>query len=152
MGFDYKSATCADDIRRYTKNSLRYVLDRISDEQSMRFCHACIERAGGRYTALEPYPHWLQSRTIIRGDWVLQPTVLGKRIGWPAPFAREVGPEICEWAAAWVVSVQKLRDDEELKTHPVTKMPGGLQGILDGMDLLRNKKVSGTKLVYLLFQ
>lgn len=105
-------------------------------------------RAGGRYTALQPYPDWLQTRKTIKGDWVLQMEVLGKKIGWPAPFGRDVSEETRQWASDWFQMVQKLLNDGSLQTHPVRVMPEGFQGIRDGMDLLRSNKVSGAKLVY----
>ncbi len=36
----------------------------------------------------------------------------------------------------------------KVKVHPPTVMDGGLDKVLDGLELLRNDKVSGQKLVY----
>lgn len=53
--FDYKSETCASDIKSHTRNSLKYALDCIAEPETLQLCYACLGRAGGRYTALEPY-------------------------------------------------------------------------------------------------
>ncbi|KAL1966312.1 hypothetical protein VTN77DRAFT_4665 [Rasamsonia byssochlamydoides] len=146
--FDYNIDNCAADIKIYTKNSLRYVLDCVSNPDSLTFCHSCIGRRGGFYTALEPYPEALHTRQTVKADWVLQLEVLGKKIGWPQPFAREVSTETKEWAESWFQTVQGLLDAGKLQVHPVKVMPGGFDRILEGLDLVREKKVSGQKLVY----
>lgn len=146
--FDYHSPTCATDIRVYTKNSLKYVLDCISEPETMRFCYECIGRLGGRYVALEPYPQGLHTRANVHPDWVLGPMMLGKPILWRPPFRREGDSEIREFAVKWFETAQTLLDEGKLKTHPIQTMEGGLQGVLDGIKLLQTKQISGKKLVY----
>ena len=146
--FDYHVADCVDEIKRYSNNSLRYVLDCVSDAESMVFCHGCLGRMGGKYTALEPYPEKLSARRTVQRDWVLQLEVLGKSIGWPPPFGRAVPADTKDWATNWFQTVQKLLDDGKLRAHPTVVMPDGLQGILEGMTLITNKTLSGKKLVY----
>ena len=36
----------------------------------------------------------------------------------------------------------------KLKNHPAKVMPGGFPGILEGLEMIRRKEVSGFKLVY----
>ncbi|KAK8126998.1 zinc binding enoyl reductase [Apiospora kogelbergensis] len=146
--FDYHQTSCPDEIRAYTKNSLKYVLDCISEPETMQFCYKCIGRLGGKYTALEPFPQFLHNRPTVQPDWVLGPTLLGKRIGWGAPFEREGDPEVREFAVRWYETAQKLLDDGKLRTHPLQQMPDRLNGVLDGMEILRKKQVSGKKLIY----
>ena len=114
----------------------------------MQFCYACIGRAGGKYTSLEPYAEFLHTRPTVKPDWVLGPMILGKPIGWRAPFKRDGDAEVREFAMKWFKTAQQLLSEGKLKMHPVRLMPGGFQGVLDGMDLLRNKQISGEKLVY----
>ncbi|KAL8747962.1 MAG: hypothetical protein Q9190_000226 [Brigantiaea leucoxantha] len=146
--FDYRSPSCTADIKAHTKNSLKYVLDCISEPETMQFCYACIGRTGGRYTALEPYPSFLHTRPTVKPDWVLGPRLLGKRIGWGPPFEQEGDAETREFGLRWFRDAQKLLDEGKIKLHPLRSMPGGFQGVLDGMELLRTKQVSGQKLVY----
>jgi NADPH:quinone reductase-like Zn-dependent oxidoreductase len=146
--FDYRSPSCIADIKAYTKNSLKYVLDCVSEPETMQFCYACIGRAGGKYTALEPYPEFLHTRPSVKPGWVLGPALPGKPIGWPPPFEREGNAQVRDFAVKWYGTAQKLLEEGKLKPHPLRIMPGGLQGVLDGMDMLRKKQVSGQKLVY----
>jgi hypothetical protein len=146
--FDYHLPSCSDDIRKYTKNSLKFVLDCISEPETMEFCYKCIGRSGGKYTALEPYPLWLDNKKTVKADWVLGPTMLGRKIGWQAPFEREADEDLRKFSLKWFGTARQLLQEGKLRAHPVKSMTGGLPGILDGMDILRRKELSGVKLVY----
>ncbi|PVH89277.1 zinc-binding dehydrogenase family oxidoreductase [Cadophora sp. DSE1049] len=145
--FDYRSASAIEDIKTYTKNSLKYVLDCVSEPETMRFCYKAIGRAGGKYTALEPFAQSLHTRPTVQPDWVLGPTLLGKPIGWSPPFERQANPKMREFTLDWFKTVQNLLDEGKLRTHPVRILTGGFEAALEGLDLLREKKVSGQKLV-----
>ena len=43
---------------------------------------------------------------------------------------------------------EELIAAEKIKAHRITVGNGGLHGVLDGIQMLRDGKVSGTKLVY----
>ncbi|KAE9376021.1 zinc-binding dehydrogenase family oxidoreductase [Stipitochalara longipes BDJ] len=136
-----------EDIKTYTKNSLKYVLDCVSEPETMRFCYKVIGWAGGKYTALEPFAQSLHTRPTVQPDWVLGPTLLGKPIGWVPPFERQANPKMREFTLDWFKTVQNLLDEGTLRTHPVRILTGGFEAALEGLDLLREKKVSGQKLV-----
>lgn len=90
---DYNSESCVKDIKKLTRNSLRYATDCVSDPETMEFCYKCIGRLGGRFTALEPPPRHIQTRPrTVTVDWVLGPTLSGKSIGWPAPSKQHLKP------------------------------------------------------------
>jgi NADPH:quinone reductase-like Zn-dependent oxidoreductase len=147
--FDYNSASCAQDIREHTRNSLKYVLDCISQPETMQFCYACLGRAGGKYTALEPYPNFLHTRPkTVTPDWVLGPVVLGKKLGWPEPFNKEGDGATREFAIEWFKTAQQLLDEGKLRAHPIRLMDGGLENVAEGLELLKKKQVSGQKLIY----
>lgn len=145
--FDYHLPTVINDIKRYTGNSLKYVMDCISEPETMKFCYACIGRAGGSYTAVEPYPEGLHTRSTVRPDWVLGPAVLGKTCRWPAPFELEENASIKEWTREWFGIIQQLVTDGRLRSHPLRIMPQGMDDIIKGLEMLRKKLVSGEKLV-----
>jgi hypothetical protein len=63
---------------------------------------------------------------------------------------REANPELREFAKKWFVTVQELLEKGLLKPHPIQKMDGGLDEVMTGLDMLKNKQVSGKKLVYTL--
>jgi NADPH:quinone reductase-like Zn-dependent oxidoreductase len=147
--FDYRSAECIKDIKTYTRNSLKFVLDCVSEPETMDFCYQCVGRSGGKLTTLEPPPKYLNSRTkTVKVDWVLGPALHGKAIGWPAPMEREADPELRDFAKKWFTTAQELLDQDRLRPHPIKTMQGGLDRIMDGLDMLMEKQVSGQKLVY----
>lgn len=146
--FDYHQETCVDEIRKYTRNSLKFVLDCISEPETMQFCYKCLGRSGGKYTALEPYPEFLHTRPkTVEPDWVLGPMVMGKRLGWPEPFGGEGIEEYREFGFKWFKQVQELLDEGKLKTHPYRIVGNSLAETLGGLRLLEEKQVSGQKLV-----
>ncbi|KAL2071877.1 hypothetical protein VTL71DRAFT_13112 [Oculimacula yallundae] len=146
--FDYHLPSCPDDIKSYTKNSLKFVVDCISEPETMEFCYKCIGRAGGKYTALEPFPSWLDTKKTVKADWVFGPMMLGKKIGWPAPFEREADEELRKFSVKWFATARQLLQEGKIRAHPLKSMPGGFPGVLEGMEILRKKELSGVKLVY----
>ena len=147
--FDYRAPGCAAAIREQTRNGLRYALDCITTTESMQICYAALGRAGGRYTALDPYPLAVAAtRKMVKADWVLGPTMLGKDIGWPAPHGRPTDPDAHEFAVKWTGTVQELLNQGLIREHLLLVQLGGLERVLDGIEALRAKKISGKKLVY----
>ncbi|TPX17557.1 uncharacterized protein E0L32_012150 [Thyridium curvatum] len=148
--FDYRAPNCAAAIRAHTRNELKYALDCITTAESMGICYAALGRAGGRYTALDPYPETVAAtRKIINPDWVLGPVMLGRAIAWPPPHGpRPADPEMLAFGMCWRKTIQDLLGQGLIREHPLFVQPGGLDRVLVGMDALRAKKVSGKKLVY----
>jgi aspyridone synthetase trans-acting enoyl reductase len=146
--FDYHDASCADDIRRYTGGSLAYALDCIADLASMKICYAALGPAGGKYTALNPFPLRGHTRRDVRPDYVLCYTIFGKPMPLPRPFGRPARPKDRAFAEAWCELTQPLVDTPGiLLPHPVSQH-SGLAEISAGLDCMRQGKVSATKLVY----
>lgn len=136
-------------IKAQTNNSLKYALDCVSEPATMAFCYRCLGRTGGKLTTLEPPPKSLKSSRpkTTQVDWVLGPTLLGKTVGWPEPMTREADPAMREFAKLWYTTAQQLLDQGKLRSHPLRVMDGGLLAALDGLELLKNKQVSGQKLI-----
>lgn len=57
-------------------------------------------------------------------------------------------PEDHAFAVQFTRLTQELLAKNALKVHPVSIQQGGLDGILNGLQELREGKVSGVKLVY----
>lgn len=147
--FDYKDQGVVPAIKAYTKNGLRFALDCISTTASMQFCYQVIGRAGGNYTALEPYAEAVaQKRKVVRPDWVMGPQMMGKEIGWPKPHWRPADAEIGRFGAEWTVTLQKLLDKGLIRPHPILVRQGGLPDVLGGIEDIREKRISGQKLVF----
>ncbi|CAG8923341.1 unnamed protein product [Penicillium salamii] len=145
--FDYSSPTCAEDIRVATKNTLRFALDPFAEAKTVRLCYAAIGRTGGRYCALEQYQESLCTRKTVKHELVMGGAISGQGVELPEPYGIAPRPEIGIWARKWYRNVQELIDEGKLKPCPMQVLGGKFEGILEGLDLLRNGKVSGKKLV-----
>ncbi|KAG9513032.1 putative alcohol dehydrogenase, partial [Aureobasidium melanogenum] len=147
--FDYRSASCGADIKKYTKNVLGYAIDCITEESSMKICYEAIGRAGGRYIGMDPYPaHVAATRKLVKSDWIVAFRITGMACNWPAPFTSEADPELSESAIPFYNSMEKLLADGQIKTHPARISNGGLEAVIDGVGILRRKEISAEKLVY----
>ncbi|KAF2268641.1 putative zinc-binding dehydrogenase family oxidoreductase [Lojkania enalia] len=148
--FDYSSETCASDIRSYTRNSLKYVLDCIATTSAAKLCYAAMGRLGGKYTALEMPPPVAGVRKSITSDVIMGMSLLGKEVALSEGYHRPADPECHAFGVKWYSLVQRLINEGKLKPHPAKVMTGGFRGILEGIEILRDGKNAGTKLVYFL--
>ena len=62
----------------------------------------------------------------------------------PAP------PELFQGAVGFAKVAEKLLAEGRIKPHPKVVREGGLKGVLDGIQELREKKVRGKKFIYVL--
>ncbi|TVY90414.1 Trans-enoyl reductase [Lachnellula willkommii] len=147
--FDYHDSECAAQIKAYTGNALDFALDCVCDAQSMQACYAAIGRAGGSYTTLEPYHQKLHTRKRIRPNWILGIALFGREIGWKDPYHVEADAELRDFGRRWFQCVQSLLDRGEIQAHPVRiGNEVGFEGVMKGITLMKQKTVSGEKLVY----
>lgn len=146
--FDYRSRTCAADIRSYTKNKLRRVIDPFGEAATTSLCYEAIGRAGGIYCSLETYQQSLCTRRTVKHSLVMGPAILGRGVLLPEPYGVPPDPELHEWSKKFFRSLQVLIDDNKIKPLPMEKLqPGGFQTVIAGLEILKSKKVSGKKLV-----
>ncbi|KAI9708165.1 MAG: putative secondary metabolism biosynthetic enzyme [Bogoriella megaspora] len=145
--FDYHSPTCAQDIRTYTKNTLAYIIDPMTEVKTMQLCYAAMGRAGGKYCTLENYQQEFCTRRVIHPELVMGMSILGGKIALDYGYESEADPEKRSFGIEWYKEIQQLLDAGKLKTHPVKTLPGGYQGIMKGLQLLKTKQVSGEKLI-----
>lgn len=145
--FDYSQPGCAADIKSFTKNNLRYVLDCITDVESIQLCYAAIGRAGGRYSCLELPPQHLLSRKVVKADFVVPLKIFGKRIALGEGYERAACQSTFKAGVELVGAAQKLLDSGQIRCHPQRILSPGFDGIFEGLDLLKRGQVSGQKLV-----
>lgn len=148
--FDYNDPDSAEQIKRYTHNALDFALDCYCEGSSAKFCYGAIGRAGGRYITLEPYPERVaQTRRRVKPGWILGPALLGEDVGWKEPYTIKANPELRSFGKEWFQCAQGLLDRGELRPHPIQiGDKKGLEGVLEGIEILRRKNISGQKLVY----
>jgi hypothetical protein len=75
---------------------------------------------------------------------------MGEEIGWPAPHRRAPNPFARKFCVMWNKTLQKLLDEGQIRTHPQVVRDAGLEGVLEGLQDIREKKISGQKLTYTL--
>ena len=149
--FDYHLPTCAEEIRELTGGSLVYALDCITDRRSMSICYGAIGSAGGRYTALEPFPARLHNRRRnIKPDWILGWTVFGKVVDLNGVYRRDALPADYVFGVEWLAAIESFLAEGRLCPHPIQVKHGGLTNIIPDLETLRRGKISGKKLVYTL--
>lgn len=145
--FDYHAPTCAQDIRAYTKNTLAYILDPITEPKTTELCYAAMGRAGGKYCTLEAYAEEFCTRKVVQPELVMGMAILGGRIALDYGYESEADPEKRVFGIGWYEEMQQLLDSGRLRNHPVRSFPGGYEGIMKGLQLLKTKQVSGEKLI-----
>ncbi|KAK3369532.1 chaperonin 10-like protein [Lasiosphaeria ovina] len=146
--FDYRSKTCAADIRAYTKNKLRRVIDPFGEAATTSLCYEAIGRAGGIYCSLETYQLSLCTRRTVKHSLVMGPAILGRGVLLPEPYGVPPDPELHEWSKRFFRSLQGLIDENKIKPLPMEKLqPGGFETVITGLEILKSKQVSGKKLV-----
>ncbi len=144
QAFDYGDEDAAEAIRESTDEKIQHCLDTISLAWTAKFCASSMSSDGGKLVTLHPMrpPSSeiecvdIKAYTVIGEDWGMG----DKRF--PA------APEDFEFGKTWWSLAEKLLAQGKIRPHRMQVMTGGLQGAIDGMQLLRDAKVSGYKLVY----
>ncbi|RAL15181.1 zinc-binding alcohol dehydrogenase family protein [Aspergillus homomorphus CBS 101889] len=142
--FDYKDPQSSAAIRKHTQNKLRLVLDTISLEPTAKFCDEALSTDGGEYSSLLPVKI---ERANVNDRFTLGYTAFGEDFNFGnTPFPAK--PEDREFAARFWEMSAKLLEERKVKVHRPKVGPAGLKGVLEGLELLKQEKVSGEKLVY----
>lgn len=142
--FDYKDPDCAKKIREHTKDQLAHVFDCISEGESPKICSEAIGSKGGMVSYLLPAKH---ERSDVKNGHTLGYTIIGEAFKFgpmeypDKPEDRKFGQEFWDMSA-------KLITSKQISVHPPQVGKDGLKGVFDGLQQLREGKVSGRKLVY----
>lgn len=142
--YDYNDPNAASNVRKDTINNLKLVFDTISLEDSAQFCDNALSTEGGDYSALLNVQ---LKRENVRDRFTLAYTVIGEGFDFgPNPFPAK--PEDRGFAEGFLPVAEKVLSEGKIKVHPPKVLPGGLKGVLDGLQAMKEGKVSGEKLVY----
>ncbi|KAM5354139.1 hypothetical protein ACJ41O_000789 [Fusarium nematophilum] len=145
--FDYNSPQCAADIQRATENQLQFAFDTVATEDTAKICVDALGTgvAGAKYTSLSPIPK-LQRDDVANLN-TMAFTAVGEafQIG---DLSVPVVPEDYAFAIKFTRLAQELLAQGRIKAHPFEVREGGLEGVLSGLQEMREGKVSGKKLVY----
>ncbi|KAL5358176.1 chaperonin 10-like protein [Aspergillus floccosus] len=144
--FDYNDPHCGAKVNERTGNELNLALDTVATAESARICSDAIGSAGGKYHALLPVP---APRDDIASAFTDAGTLTGEAFEYgPDRMVVPAMPDEFDFAVRWAGLAEKLWEEGKLRTLPVEMGHGGLEGILEGLKMLKANKVSGRKLVY----
>ena len=74
-------------------------------------------------------------------------SILGRKVALDYGYESEADPEKRAFGVEWYREVQTLIDGGRLRTHPLKVLTGRWESILEGLVLLRDRRVSGEKLI-----
>ncbi|EPE35516.1 GroES-like protein [Glarea lozoyensis ATCC 20868] len=150
--FDYNSPTCSSDIQKSTSNNLTHAFDCISEGSSPKISVSALATdKSSTYSTLLPVPAG-QVKKI--NDKVTMKSTLGYTIfGEDFKFGEMKFPakkEDFEFGQGFWEEARGLLEQGRVKVHKpsVNKHGKSFEGVLKGMDAMRQGKVSGEKLVF----
>lgn len=145
--FDYKSPTVGSDIRQYTNNKLRYVWDTIGDDQTSKICSEALSSSSELSLYYSTLSMNQLPRTEIKNDVTLAYTVFNQAFHMCGLFQVPAMPQNHEFAKKWGAVAAKLFEEKKVRPHPV-EVREGLENIGEGLNDLKEGRVSAKKLVY----
>jgi NADPH:quinone reductase-like Zn-dependent oxidoreductase len=140
--FNYRDADVGAQIRKASNDKLKLAFDCIAEHGSPEICAAAISSSGGDISLLLPPPKEF-SRKDVDIRWTLGYTALGDKYSDDFP----ANQEDYEFGSRFWKLSEELINSGKIKTHPV-EVRNGLDGVTQGLQDLKDGKVSGVKLVY----
>ncbi|OJJ32234.1 hypothetical protein ASPWEDRAFT_71555 [Aspergillus wentii DTO 134E9] len=143
--FDYNKPDAAAEIRKFTNDNLKLCFDTVSMAATAKFCaEALTSKTGGQYHALQEQKC---PRRNVKSTVSMAYTSVGEAYLW-GPQKMPARPNDFRHHVVWRAIFHDLLHEGKIKTHAVSKQPYGLKGVLNGLEMLRENKVRGQKLVY----
>jgi threonine dehydrogenase-like Zn-dependent dehydrogenase len=144
--FDYKDPECGKKIREYTKNGLKYAWDCVGTPEAAETCAEALTSEPGiaRYgTILGP--------KFPRDDVTYTGTLAYRGTG--EDFVRggktfTDNQKHADFQSKWWDIARTLLAAGRVRTHPVSLRPNGLEGVIEGLNIMKEGKYSAEKLVY----
>ncbi|KAG8157944.1 hypothetical protein KVR01_012216 [Diaporthe batatas] len=148
---DYNSATCVDDIKHGLGGApLKHVWDCIATTKSARICAEAMSPRGGHYSSLLLLSSSILRRVNprIRCTTTIGYTIFGEEFHKETVIKRRE-EDFVFWLGFWRMSETLLRQ-KMFKPPPIFVNVGGkgFEGVLYGIQHLKQGKVSAGKLVY----
>lgn len=143
--FDYRSPRAVSMISEVTNHTLGYALDTVATEDTARFCCEVLGKDGGRYSSVLPISQ------LPRSDVVNLSCMAFTAIGEAFEIAGQsvpARPDDLVFAANYTKMIEELWSSKKLRVHPFDARSGGLSGVFEGLQEMREGKISGQKLVY----
>jgi len=143
--FDYNSPTVGADIREATDDKLQHVFDTIAYDSTAAIAAEAISSKGGKYSSLLTVKEF--PRDDVSNAATLAYTGFGEEFHKGDKNFPAKEDHLAFQDKFWRL-VGELLAQGKIRPHPQEVRDGGLEGVLDGVEDLRQGKVSGVKLVY----
>ena len=120
-------------------------MDCIASADTAKICVESMGPGEGKYCSLIPVEEL--PRKDISNNIIVMFTSFGEKFFYgPMEFPPNKQDE--DFATEFYEVAEKLLSEGKIKPHPSLVREGGLEGVLEGLKDLKEKKVSGAKLVY----
>lgn len=140
--FDYKDPEVVEKVKAATGDSIRAAIDTISLQDTLTITSHALAPSGGKVISLLGPP-----KEIPRNDVEIMPTSIYTALGLELPTSPII-PEDRAHMAAFLKKVPALVREGKIRPNPVHLWEGGLEAISDGLQYMRDGKVSAEKIVY----
>lgn len=132
----------------HTDNSLRYVLDCVTDAATMKMSYEAIGSSGGSYIALETLATTVKyTRRDVRADWFLADAIMGDGVHMTGTYGRPPSPEHRRFGKQFFALAENWLHEGSIRCHPLEVRPGGLANVPNVIDDMKLGKVKAKKLV-----
>ncbi|KAI5451117.1 Zinc-binding oxidoreductase alcohol dehydrogenase [Naganishia albida] len=150
---DYHNASEAvGQIKKITNGSITKALDTISEGESFKICLESFADAGKRkYNMLLPISEEgkkLAESKGIETETTLAYTLQGNAFEFMPGQTVPAVPSDREFYVKLNKDTPDFVQKYNIKPNPITDMDGGINGILEGFEVMKSGKVSASKLVY----
>ncbi|RPD66609.1 GroES-like protein [Lentinus tigrinus ALCF2SS1-7] len=147
--FDYRDPEVVAKIKAVTGDSLTRVFDAISEVDSQRISAASLGPAGEKIIVLLSPQPGATDRTDVEFCETLVYTALGRAFAWPSlnqtyPVSESDRAHMVQF----VRNLPGLVKEGAIRPLAVKLWEGGLAAVSDGMQYMREGKVSAQKIVY----
>lgn len=142
--FDYGEVDSSEEIRDVTEDGLKLCWDTISTRWTTEFCAKALSSGGGKIATLHPV---LSPRAEVEVASTLAYTIFGEDWGMGAKkYHAKI--EDFVFGKMWWALAEKLISQRRIRPAIIKVGADGLKGVVEGLQQLRDAKVSGHKLVY----
>ncbi|KAJ9612482.1 hypothetical protein H2200_004079 [Cladophialophora chaetospira] len=142
--YDYRHPDVGARIRDATEGKLKLVFDTVALESTAKICADAFGNDGGVYCNLLGIDC---PRHDVRSEFFLGYSQSGEQFIFEGEHF-EAKPEDFMFASRFAEVAERLWHEGNFKPHPQRVEPGGFSGVADGLQQMRESKVSGEKLVY----
>ncbi|KAI0533435.1 hypothetical protein GGR58DRAFT_486805 [Xylaria digitata] len=150
--FDYKSPTCAAEIKKLTNNGLKYSWDCTGDGAAI--CAAAMsDSEEGTYGTIMPSDLELLKKNnpkVVGQDFICGYDTMGEWYCWLGRTPIEPDQTEMEYYRSFLEMTQPLLENGSIKPLPavLNRTGSGLEGVVRGLEEMKAGQVSGEKLVY----